>query len=1009
MQRAKSTTARIVLLALVVLAATAIRLTWLDSAPLWWDEFVTLGRAKMSLADLWRSLSHQGPSDVSLDSSPPLLHIVIHYVLALGGTTDAWVKTPSVLFGVAGVLVLYPLGGRLLGGRSGLYAAALLGFSLFHIHYSREARPYALYIFLALASLWLLLRALEYNRSRDWVVYTLTAAAMLYSSYLGAASLAAQGGYVALLLINGRLGPGRLAPSGASLACAALAYVPWLPGHLFHMELIYSPTADMGLSWGFLARSIREFTAYGYQGDFPFSGLHSAVAMLGLATAFFRNRASALLLCLWMGLPLVAALFLKTEIAVNPRYLVNFVPGMALLAGAGLDGLTRALTLGLPGRASAVAALLAAVALCWPSLTALPGYYRRDQRPVSYDLLQLAEDKANIDTVAFVRNRHQKIFSNWYLPGVFGDFKTSADLGYRRYYLLAGADWLPDGGGAFRQLGGLKVRPGGMVNISPMPLTASYHEDFSTLSMYREAFAWDNAGPDLFQKSLSLYDADRPGRAIWRFVAPKAGFGQTLRLHCRFRLTKSRATPLPDASVTILAGDAPEAMAPLRTVTQADFQDADGWRGELAVSIDIPKPAGREFCLEFILEPGTIHGSLEPVFFRMENVENALQADSGSSGHPFAAQAHGPQAETSGIEVPAMLLAHLRTRTELAAWKPGMKRIGDKALYAFSLNEDIPGTHPAAQLHAFLAEHPGLEPIDVLRFPDGRAAVALFDPALTNPGLTGPAFSKAPSGKTSDTLSAQTAMNTTSAGPAPQTPDVPSQALFARGQRVEAMVLSGTDGPFSLSLGGTKLPMVLAIPPGAQLAFSPGGQGHLRLLPDYSQGQGPVFLNFGVVKDPAGECLTCQSENGCQMVYALDCGLPIRKLRVEYCPEAYGEPGQTNGVTLSWSGDGNSYHTLDSFTVKESELWEGKHHRIFTVDLRQPSTRVYLRLTLTGDKARIWAGPDTPMRIDAWLNAPDVVPLTLTENPFPVALPAGLHAFLSPRPLPDLDRLLAPH
>lgn len=722
--------ARIVLLVLVLLAAACIRLAWLDSAPLWWDEFVTLGRAKMALTDLWRSLSYQGPSDVSLDSSPPLLHTVIHMVLAFGGTSDAWVKLPSVLFGLAGVLILYPLGNRLLGGRSGLYSSALLGFSLFHIHYSREARPYALYLSLALCSLWLLLRALENNRFRDWAAYVLAAAAMLYSSYLGSASLAAQGGYLLLLLASGRLAPRRLVPCAVSLACAALAYVPWLPGHLFHMELIYSPTGGMGLNWDVLGRSLKEFTAYGYQGGFTFTGLYVAVALLGLARAFSRNRTGALLLCLWMGLPLVAALVLKTGIAVNPRYLINFVPGLALLAGAGLDTLTRALSLGLPDRARAVLALLAALALCWPGLATLPEYYRREQRPISYDLLQLAEDKANIEALAFVRNRHQKIFAQWYLPGVFGDFQTSADLGYRRYYLLAGADWQPENAGQFRTVGALRMRAGGMVNVSPMPLASAYQEDFSTLTMYREASSWDNAGPDLFQKTLSLYDPSRPGTALWRFNAPPGGFGGSLKLACRFRLTKSRATPPPDASVTILAGVGSGAMTPVATLTQADFRDGDSWKEELSLNLALPRPAGQLLDLAFALSPGAIHGSLEPVFFRLENTGSSPNANT-------ADLAANPAATDASASMAATLLAHLRTRTELAQWRPGVKRIGDKALYAFSLDGlgDVPGAQPAALLPAFLAEYPGLEPVEVLGAAKGEPGVVLYDPALASPAL----------------------------------------------------------------------------------------------------------------------------------------------------------------------------------------------------------------------------------------------------------------------------------
>jgi len=84
------------------------------------------------------------------------------------------------------------------------------------------------------------------------------------------------------------------------------------------------------------------------------------------------------------------------------------------------------------------------------------------------------------------------------------------------------------------------------------------------------------------------------------------------------------------------------------------------------------------------------------------------------------------------------------------------------------------------------------------------------------------------------------------------------------------------------------------------------------------------------------------------------------------------------------------------------------------VRLKEPAQRVYLRLDLTSDKARLRAAPGSPMRLDAWL---DTVPLLAGK--LPLNLPAtplrGLSTggpvsvSLSPEPLPDLDRLLAPH
>ena len=100
-------------LVLLTLAGLALRLAALDVVGLWWDEFVTLGRATWPVLDLLRSLAHEGPSDVSLDSSPPLLHLLVHASLALFGPGDVAVKLPSVAAGTLTIPVVWLVGRRL--------------------------------------------------------------------------------------------------------------------------------------------------------------------------------------------------------------------------------------------------------------------------------------------------------------------------------------------------------------------------------------------------------------------------------------------------------------------------------------------------------------------------------------------------------------------------------------------------------------------------------------------------------------------------------------------------------------------------------------------------------------------------------------------------------------------------------------------------------------------------------------------------------------------------------
>lgn len=958
--------ARILMLLAVAGLALGLRLAWLSSSSLWWDEFVTLGRAKLDIFQIWQSLTYQGPSDVSLDSSPPLLHFLVHAVLTLGpASSEVWVKSVSVACGVGTVILLYPLGTRLFSGMSGLFASAMLALSLFHIHYSREARPYSLYLFLAISSMILLLRALEKGRTRDWLYYVLAGAAMMYSSYLASACLAAQIGYVILLALGQRLSPGRLEAAGLSLAAVILAYAPWLPGHVFQMGLIYDPAANMGLSLEFLASSLKEFTAQYHQGSHVFTGLSLAVSLLGLAAGLGRNRRGAALLLLWLLLPVATVMLMRTGIAVNARYLINFSPGLALLAGAGLDSLVRAVSLALPPLASACLGLAAVVGLSWPSLVSLPDFYRA-QHTMRDDMRQVAENKDNIDSLLFSRNRHLKIYANWYLGDIFRYFKDSRDLAYHRTFVLAEEDDVPKGLGPAAVMGDLRVIKAGILNLSPQILTGPYACPFDGLAFYEQAAFWRNTAPDLFRKALGLYDSQSPGLAVWRFAAPKGGFPQRVTLRLTVRLTKSRATPPPDATLTVLAGSSQQSLTPLRTVSQADFLGPDGrYRESLDLALDLPEPGGPELAVGLGFNPGTIHGELEVASFALDVPKAPVDED-----------------------IPAELLAHAAGRAGLAPWRPGLVRLGDRDLYAFcprtTLSQPLKdlGVQDRAALATFRQTYPDLTPVTQIFGPDNSIAVEVYDPALAFPDMA-----------------------------LPSTTDV----LFAGGSDavVAGLVLRGDLARPRLTLGGREVDVPIEAPVGSRLCVYPGGAARLSFEPDFSQGPDSGFLSFNTTHAAGQPYVACSGEDGCFLVYRLAWAQGIRAVRVEYCPQAYGEPGRVCGLNLEISSDGDNYENMDRFSAHNTELWEGKTRRVFWKRFAKPVDRVYVRFALSGDLVRLWASPEAPLRLDAWLDSGVGLPLGLGENPFRPGLLSPVHGrlglFISPQAPVNVDKLLTEH
>jgi hypothetical protein len=131
---------------LVVMLGIGLRLESAKmQADLWYDEAYSYTVAARPLREMLRLLYIGG------DTNPPLYTLVLHLWLKFG-STDAWVKGLSLALGVAATMALYALGRRIGGVVVGLISAALFAVSPWAVYYSIEARPYALFFVLSLAS-----------------------------------------------------------------------------------------------------------------------------------------------------------------------------------------------------------------------------------------------------------------------------------------------------------------------------------------------------------------------------------------------------------------------------------------------------------------------------------------------------------------------------------------------------------------------------------------------------------------------------------------------------------------------------------------------------------------------------------------------------------------------------------------------------------------------------------------------------------------------------------------
>ena len=167
----------------IVMISAVLRLHSLGAASLLIDEAASDLFATMPFSDFLHTLWHyQGNMTLYYFMLRAWVHI---------GDSEFMLRLPSMIFGVLTVVATYALAARLFGRLTGLVAAALLSVHGYHIAFSQMARSYSLLLFLLLLTMYLLVSAMESQSTRDWTLFTVSAALCVYAHIFAVLVLAA--------------------------------------------------------------------------------------------------------------------------------------------------------------------------------------------------------------------------------------------------------------------------------------------------------------------------------------------------------------------------------------------------------------------------------------------------------------------------------------------------------------------------------------------------------------------------------------------------------------------------------------------------------------------------------------------------------------------------------------------------------------------------------------------------------------------------------------------------
>jgi uncharacterized membrane protein len=381
--RPPSRVTQAVVLAIVLVAATGLRLHHLGTESLWLDEAFSVQIAQTD--------AHRIVVATTDDVHPPLYYLLLEAWLPIAGTSDADARLLSVLFSLGIVVAGWAMARHLAGPRVALFAAATLAILPIQIEFAQEARMYALFTLLATLAMHGFTALLERWRPWPFVVFTLATTALLYTHIYAVFILAAEAGVLAWLWWRDRPAASRaLRPWVLGVGLAFIGFAWWIPVVVAQMQRTHDDFWIARPLWIAVLEPL-----YSYAHAVPLAVALTVLAVVGFAAIGRRTAPAAPLarpvLLAWFVAPIVLP-FLWSEIATPiflPKYTIAASVPFAITVAVGLDAI--------PGRWWwRAAAAVVVVALAAASLAHYYGVRRKDDWRSAAAALQAAAQPGDV-------------------------------------------------------------------------------------------------------------------------------------------------------------------------------------------------------------------------------------------------------------------------------------------------------------------------------------------------------------------------------------------------------------------------------------------------------------------------------------------------------------------------------------------------------------------------------------------------------------------------------------
>lgn len=339
-------------LALIFIAALALRLWHLDKAEgMWNDEYFTWA---ISIKDFPQDFYNAIRGNCHM----PLYYLFLKCWMFFFGQDDYILRLSSVFFGMLSVIAMYFSGREYKDENTGLFCAFFTSISSFAIYYSQEIRIYSMLFFLSAMTIYFGIRLLKNQDKLNYIFYALFNFLVLITHTIGFVFVVFN--VAALTLFEKRKGRKSLSKTIIAMLCATLLFLPFVP---LLLEILTRNTGLQqwwsGFSWGKtgymlsdyfspvltnLVNSPPEFLTMFYNdgvlslGNIMFAFVPLLICILGILRSLIKPKKTEfyLLLTAFATFLTVVIAAVAGKLVFVTKYTIEIYPILILLAVSGL-------------------------------------------------------------------------------------------------------------------------------------------------------------------------------------------------------------------------------------------------------------------------------------------------------------------------------------------------------------------------------------------------------------------------------------------------------------------------------------------------------------------------------------------------------------------------------------------------------------------------------------------------------------------------------------------------